>query len=257
MAYRTRLQSPSPPPPYVEEDPNPPYNRIDRNPQLLPPYTVGTGVATRGIDTVMAMIPVSLNEYRNHGFLRTLHLGEHANEPLFNVIAPYKIVSIAIRSASSNDSLILATATRMDWSDFPIDSVIDIQASTSGPAGQQLQQPQDLKVSMEKDADGRYTFTMDVGFGNRISRETFQWRPNSVAQGQGLDQTARGYNLVRLDNRYQHGPLRRDDGFTNEVFKFNIASRAARGYLGSKFAMVALMSALKIWYFMNAPVGGV
>ncbi|XXH05722.1 hypothetical protein Hte_012158 [Hypoxylon texense] len=116
----------------------------------------------------------------------------------------------------------------------------------------------------------QYPFSAEVGLGKDVRREDFEWRRSRGGEVQQLDKHAGyGWKLVRLSSEAtgQGGErAARSSGATSDgkevvavwshssswsaskVFKFQFLESGATGVLGDSFALIALASALKVWY---------
>ncbi|OTA99453.1 hypothetical protein M426DRAFT_325106 [Hypoxylon sp. CI-4A] len=133
-------------------------------------------------------------------------------------------------------------------------------------------------ITMKETHDWRhlnitYPFSLEVGLGGGSSKDTrvehFEWRSSRGAEIQTLTQFSRGYKLVRVGSSAVGQGGRRatraagatSDGLEvvavcayngswslSKAFKFQFLESGATGVLGDRFALVALMSGLKIWY---------
>ncbi|KAI1388805.1 uncharacterized protein F4822DRAFT_429423 [Hypoxylon trugodes] len=104
------------------------------------------------------------------------------------------------------------------------------------------------------------TFSFSIEVGPGMWRETFEWRHTSGAAVKALDGQRSGWKLVRLAGGGGAGfGATSSDGkevvavwawasaSLTKVFKFQFLSSGANGALGDRWAIMAVITALKIW----------
>lgn len=246
----------------------------------------GTSSSASGssIAGVTKRFPQSINAYfQKAGFSKTFHLGEHADQPLFAVTMHSGLTSnplLELHSGPNDSDPIIATANNEKrWSSGRT-TVVQIlpaafsslggadTASGSGPTSSQEAEKIIMKqTNLLKNVT--YPFSVEVGLGKDLRVENFEWRSSRGGEIQDLDKYTRGYKLVRLcsegtghggerstraanttsDGKEVVAVFAQNSGWSmNKIFKFQFLESGATGVLGDRFALVALMSGLKIWY---------
>ncbi|OTA95371.1 hypothetical protein M434DRAFT_393763 [Hypoxylon sp. CO27-5] len=273
------------PPPYSTVDtgaerasypPAPSYEAI------LPEASSGTSAS--GISGVNKRFPQSINAYfQKAGFSKTFHLGEHADQPLFAVTMHSGLTSkplLELHSGPKDSDPIIATANNEKrWSSGRTTVVQILPAAFSSISGAESASGSGTTSAQEAEKiimkqtnilkNVTYPFSVEVGLGKDLHVENFEWRSSRGGEVQGLDKYTRGHKLVRLgsegvgqggerstraanvtsDGKEVVAVFAQNTGWSmNKVFKFQFLESGATGVLGDRFALVALMSALKIWY---------
>ncbi|KAI0838012.1 hypothetical protein F5Y06DRAFT_269569 [Hypoxylon sp. FL0890] len=258
----------------------PPYSTVDPGRQAVP----GASTSSRSRSRANNRFPQSLNAYLpKAGFSKTFYLGEHADQPVFAVTMHSGLTSkplLELHSGPKGSDPIIATANNEKrWSSGRT-TVIQILPgaisslsgadSASGSSPESSQETQ--KIIMKQTnilKNVTYPFSIEVGLGKDLHVENFEWRGSRGGEVQGLDKYTRGYKLVRLGRegageggeRSTRAANTTSDGkevvavfahntswSMNKVFKFQFLESGATGVLGDRFALIALMTALKIWY---------
>ncbi|KAI1122716.1 hypothetical protein F5Y10DRAFT_253370 [Nemania abortiva] len=253
--------------------PPPPYQETANNTNTLPPpgpapaYGAGESSPAGGsVSGVKPKIPAALNAYM--GFSKTFYLGERKEDPLFAVRMHSgftKNPDLVLYDGPSDKSPILATATHE--SIWKPSSVLTVSAheGVAYDSGKQT-------VKMAAHSSFRhwtYRFTADVGVGKETRREEFEWRSSHGSEVKELDGNRWGWKLVRLSSQPLGGGGGRatralgstSDGLEvvaawahnasfsrSKTLKFQLMGSALTGMLGERGAVLALVSALRIWW---------
>ncbi|KAI1771710.1 hypothetical protein F4818DRAFT_428810 [Hypoxylon cercidicola] len=239
--------------------------------------------AGSGVAGVSSRFPQSLNAYFPKMKLsKTFHLGEHADQLRFAVTMHSGLTSkpwLELHSGPNESDPIVATAdNESKWGSSKnfVVQVIPIPESAAGVSSTSAQQdwqlsPQTIRIHRKHDwKHMQYPFSAEVGLGKDVRHEDFEWRHSRGGEVQQLDKYAGyGWKLVRLGSSATgQGGERpaRSSGATSDgkevvaawshstswsaskVFKFQFLESGATGVLGESFALIALASALKIWY---------
>ncbi|KAI1141079.1 hypothetical protein F5Y05DRAFT_298787 [Hypoxylon sp. FL0543] len=252
-----------------------------------PSYEAVPGASSSSSSSAIAGVnnsfPQSLNAYLPKGLSKTFHLGEHADQPVFAVTMHSGLTSkplLELHSGPKESDPIIATANNEKKWSCGRTTVVQIlpgaisslgaadSASDSRPESQQVAE----KIIMKQTnilKNVTYPFSIEVGLGKDVRVENFEWRGSRGAEIQGLDKYTRGYKLVRLgregagkggerssraanttsDGKEVVAVFAQNTGWSMyKVFKFQFLESGATGVLGDRFALTALMTALKIWY---------
>ncbi|KAI1080469.1 hypothetical protein F5B20DRAFT_539327 [Whalleya microplaca] len=269
------------PPPYTETDNARQYTNGSAAPAIpAPSYSeAGASTSTNKIAGVSNRFPPTLNAYlQKKGMSKTFHLGEHAETPLFSVSMHSGWTGkpmLNLKSGPNNTDPVLATANdESRWSGK--NAIIQIFAPEEGSAAgssSSSRSPQPTTtVKMTHKTGWRhatFSFSADVGLGKDTRREDFEWRHSRSEDIKELDKHSWGWKLVRLGSQAEgQGGDRatRSSGVSsdgkeivaiwtmngkwsmNKAFKFQYFGSALTGMMGERFAIVALMTALKMWY---------
>ncbi|KAI3320886.1 hypothetical protein HD806DRAFT_505253 [Xylariaceae sp. AK1471] len=258
------------PPPYSETD------NIARSANAYQPSgpapSYGTGESSSGagsISGVKLKFPPALNAYVQWKLTMTFHIGERKETPLYAVRTHSgftKNPELVLYDGPSDKHPILATANHESiWK--PKRSVLTIPARegvSHDTASQRVEM--NLNWSLKHQT---YTFEADVGAGKDTRRERFEWRGSHGGEVRELDGYKWGWKLVRLSSQLPGGGGERatrvlgsaSDG--NEVvaawahnnsmsmtkaFKFQFMGSALTGMMGDRWATLALISALRMWW---------
>ncbi|KAI0138200.1 hypothetical protein F4776DRAFT_82173 [Hypoxylon sp. NC0597] len=270
------------PPPYSTVDTG--AQRVTYPPAPSYEAVPGASSSASSIAGVNKRFPQSINAYfQKAGFSKTFHLGEHADQPLFAVTMHSGLTSkplLELHSGPKDSDPIIATANNEKrWSSGRTTVVqilptafssLGVGESSSGSSTAPSQEAE--KIIMKQTnllKNVTYPFSVEVGLGKDLRVENFEWRGSRGGEVQDLDKYTRGYKLVRLGSvgtgqggeRSTRAANVTSDGkevvavfaqntswSMNKVFKFQFLESGATGVLGDRFALAALMSALKIWY---------
>ncbi|KAI2605181.1 uncharacterized protein GGS25DRAFT_419057 [Hypoxylon fragiforme] len=228
--------------------------------------------------------PQALNGYYEKKWTtRNIQLGEHANSPLYNVAlgSDYTGKLDLCAGASSSAGPVIATAAFTSKWGSAKETIVELLALGDDAAGSSYsggggtgstRVVMKMKVGL---LHVSYRFSVQTGTGKDLRTEDFEWRQSRGEEVRGLNKHAGyGWKLVRLsgNNAEQGGGgggsdrTKRAVGWTsdgqevvaawshnnswsaNKVFKLQFLESGATGVLGDRFAVVALMTALKIFH---------
>ncbi|KAI1420218.1 hypothetical protein F5Y12DRAFT_773995 [Xylaria sp. FL1777] len=254
----------------THEVPPPPYQEVNHGKNAGPAPSYNAGRPSRGAGSTYGTtlkFPPTLNAYLQLGFTKTFHLGETKDTPLFAARMHSGLTrnpELVLYDGPSEKGPVLATATHASmWKSA---SVITAPAREGVAHDSDTQQvtmsaPRILKHKT-------YAFTADVGVGKETRREQFEWRSSHGNEVRELDGYRWGWKLVRLSNqaadsgedRAMRASGSTSDGFEvvaawahnnsmsmSKAFKFQLMGSVLSGMLGDRGAILALISALRIW----------
>ncbi|KAI1172277.1 hypothetical protein F4777DRAFT_562371 [Nemania sp. FL0916] len=263
--------------------PPPPYQEVGDSTNAYPPpgpaptYEAGeSSSGSRAISNVQCKIPPSLNAYLPMAFTKTFHLGAKKDEPLFAVRSHSgftKNPELVMYDGPSDKGHVLATATYESWKSR--NSILTAPAR-EGAVDHDSEKQRVIMGAHISLKHQTYTFTADVGAGKETRNEAFEWRSSRGSEVKELDGYRWGWKLVRLSSRMEGGGgdrLTRELGSTSDglevvaawaynnsmsmtkAFKFQLLGSARTGTMGDRGAVLALMSALRIWWIeMNTAI---
>ncbi|KAI0395568.1 hypothetical protein F5Y17DRAFT_422820 [Xylariaceae sp. FL0594] len=241
-----------PPAPAQQYVPHEPHHAYDSQP--------GRGGQTK--------FPPALNGYIQKVFSTTLHLGPTKDSPLYAVrmhTGMTKNPEQVMHDGPSDKYPVLATANRVSmWK--PSRTALTI-AARDGVTHDEASEC----VEMEAHTSFKtktFTFEADVGPGKETHRERFEWRPSHGAEIRELDGYKWGWKLVRVSNAVAGGGGSRatraagsaSDGSEvvavwahngmsmTKALKFQFRGSALTGILGDRWATLAIISAVRIWW---------
>ncbi|CAG8390889.1 unnamed protein product [Penicillium salamii] len=242
------------PPPYTESDPH----------AQVPVYE------TAGPSAVAATIkfPPALNGYYQWKFTSTSHLGPTAEQKLFAVSTHTTVFShkpsVVLHDGPTNQHPVMATALADRWGRIrPIE--LTLPPRPDGPYATEI--VESLVPSSSKLTTPTWTFEASVG-PKGTTREKFQWRSSHGAEIKNLAGHSCGWKLVRLAETASVGGSRkeRDVGSTSDGLevvaiiahnaswsmtkglRFAFLGSGLTGTMGETWEILALTSALQLWY---------
>ncbi|KAI1472365.1 uncharacterized protein F4812DRAFT_408631 [Daldinia caldariorum] len=270
-----------PPPPYTAIDSSqaPPYAAACGSSQA-PPVAGASAIAG-----VRNRFPQCLNAYFEKKFMsKVFHLGEHAETPLYAVTMHSgwsgKPLLEMHAGPSESDPVVATAGHESRWSSgkrtviqvFP-DPASDPggpttsagESSSGSGSGSGSGSPGAAKKTVHMTQKHSWTrlwheLSVEVGTGKKVRAEDFKWRRTRGEEVKELDKWGQGWKLVRLSGTAA-GKNATSDGkevvavwtvngswSMNKFCKFQFLESGATGVLGDAFALVALVSGLKIWY---------
>ncbi|KAI1846667.1 hypothetical protein JX265_009030 [Neoarthrinium moseri] len=221
--------------------------------------------------------PPSFNAYYQKKLSMTMHLGEHREQPLFAV----KMHSgwrgkpgIVLHGGPSSDDPVLASAVNKSyWSRHTTVTLPPLPDSPSESCSEFMQTHTSLKTLT-------YKFAVEVGDGPNAHREDFEWRHSRGAEIRGLDKHSWGWKLARLGACSQGSGGERNERSLGETsdgkevvavwaqnsgwsltkaYKFEFVGAGLTGEMGERWALMAVITALRIWHIewtaQNAAAG--
>ncbi|KAI1748625.1 hypothetical protein F4782DRAFT_346640 [Xylaria castorea] len=259
----------------MEGIPPPPYQETDNHTNTYPPagpapsYHVGESSSGAGFTSSGGVkFPPTLNAYLQMAFTKTFYLGEKKEAPSFAVRMHSgftKNPELVLYNGPSEKDPILATATHESmWKSMA--TLLTVPAREGvlhDNESQKVKMPCHWSLKHQT-----YTFTADVGVGKETRREEFEWRSSHGNEVRELDGYKWGWKLVRLSgepvgsggDRVTRASGSTSDGHEivavwahnnsmsmTKAFKFQFMGSALNGMLGERGAVMALISALRIW----------
>ncbi|KAI0900872.1 hypothetical protein F4806DRAFT_172215 [Annulohypoxylon nitens] len=265
-----QFQQPPPPPPasssqYQYFPPPPPQPQ----PQMMLQQT----------PRIPRQFPNSFNMYRGSGIgNRHFTLGEHQNAPLYAVALHSGFSgkpSVVLHNGPSDNRPPLAAVEKSGWSSkgtvyLPPPPVMGAGANAGvrGSRGGKEGAAEERFEAGGGFGHKIYTFSIETGVGAGARREMFEWRHSSGRAVKGLDGRSGGWKLCRLatgppagaeGRGFVEGGERGSDGreivavwawasgSLTKLFKFSFLGSGANGVLGERWAVMAVMTALKMW----------
>lgn len=218
-------------------------------------------------------LPLSFNIYYKQWFSSMYQIGEHENQPLFTIQRHgawgHDKPMIVLHEGADPKGPVVGTVTKEGL--MKHDTVIELHSE-----GRTIREPLVSDVSMTL-KNSRFTFSFDVGLrGKETRRETFEWRISKAIEVRTLDSMAFGWKLVRLnpDQPTGRGGSRgaRDVGETSDgkevvaawsensgmtlskIAKFHFLGAGATGEFGDDWALMAALSAFRLWKFTSGSI---
>ncbi|KAL7621365.1 hypothetical protein AAE478_008686 [Parahypoxylon ruwenzoriense] len=263
------------PPPYSMTDAPIPHGEAPTY-EAAPGYSATTSTSG-GIAGVSSRFPQTINAYFGKKVFKTFYVGEHADSPLFAVTMHSGVTSkplLELRGGLRDSDPIIATADNESRWSSGRNAVIKILGTPAGhgPTDDEGYPEQTFPMKQQHVwKNVSYQFTAEIGRGKDVRREDFEWRRSRGGEVHDLNGTAAwGWKLVRLSSGDQPGAGgtretraagETSDGkevvavwamnyrwSTNKMFRFQFLSSSATGLLGERFALAALITALKLWH---------
>jgi hypothetical protein len=221
-------------------------------------------------------LPLSFNIYYKKWFSSMYQIGEHEDQPLFTIQRHgawgHDKPMIVLHEGADPKGPVVATVTKQGL--VKHDTVIELRRP--GLEGEPIREPLVSDVSMTL-KNSRFTFAFDVGRGKeKTHRETFEWRISKAIEVRTLDSMAFGWKLVRLgpDQPAGKGGSRgaRDVGEASDgnevvaawsensgmtlskIAKFHFLGAGATGEFGDDWALMAALSAFRLWKFTSGSI---
>ncbi|KAI1380548.1 hypothetical protein F4677DRAFT_441861 [Hypoxylon crocopeplum] len=239
--------------------------------KVTPPPPYSEADAAAGVEysatTKGYSIPQTVSVFWPKQLDRVFYVGETWDELLFTVKMGYEKPSrtpLEVRLSSKPKGSVIARVDELS------DGVIVIPPPMGSPA-----EHNGTRVVLQKYTEWnkpRHMFSMVVGPRPWRKTETFEWRRSSGGKVRQLDGCTTGWKLVRVHNEVspiRDDPARRaqqQEDLTSDnkevvaVFSvneswfpsgkalmFRLHGSGATGELGGDFALVALLSAFKVW----------
>ncbi|KAI1475786.1 hypothetical protein F4774DRAFT_395865 [Daldinia eschscholtzii] len=270
------------PPPYTATDTSaqPPLNDSE-----APSYTAAPEGGSSEIGAIAGVsnrFPLSFNAYFEKKIMSKLfYLGEHAEAPLYAVTMHSGWTTkplLEMHSGPKDSDPIMATVGYESWFSTGKRTIIKIfpdiaglstpaEESSSGSSSGSDSASGPAVAVKTFDMIQRYKWTrswhelsIEVGIGKDVRQENFEWRRTQGEEVKELDSSGEGWKLVRLEGTAT-GKNSTSDGkevvavwsvnggwSMTKFCKFQFLGSGATGVLGDTFAIVALISGLKIRY---------
>jgi hypothetical protein len=216
-------------------------------------------------------IPSSFNGYYQKKLTSTFHLGEHADQPLFAVKTHTGwsgVPGVVLHSGPTDKDPPLAAAG--NETGLESERHKDTLVLLPPPPGAENESSYEFLRHDPSFKTETYRFTIDVGLGGdkETLPENFEWRPSDRQEIQQLVKRNKyilGWELVRLGSRVDIRDGEGSSGITpdgeeivavwaryagwslTKAFKFQFMGSGASGELGERWAVMAVISALRIW----------
>ncbi|KAI0203361.1 hypothetical protein F4808DRAFT_418431 [Astrocystis sublimbata] len=252
---------------YMEGIPPPPYQ--DQPPSYDDAGESSSAGAAEIVTSGGIRIPANLNAYYAGAFTKTFYIGEKKDAPSFAARIHSGLTKnpelVVYNGPSDKEDAIWATANQQSvWK--AKNTIITIPALEGVPHDDERQ-----TITMACNWNLKHAtcnYTADVGSGKKTRREEFEWRSSHGKELKELGGYKWGWKLVRLSNDpFSTGGDResRATGSTSDgqevvavwahnnslsmskAFKFKFLGSALDGTLGERGAVLALISALRIW----------
>lgn len=221
---------------------------------------------------ISQQFPPSFNAYYQWKFTRTFHLGQSKDNPLYAVRTHSGwsgTPGITLHNGPNDDDPPLAAAgNESKWSNHSIIILPPLPGSDAESSSEFMR----TNVNWRSVT---YPFTIEVGEGRKLRRENFEWRQSRGEEIKEIDKHSRGWKLVRL-GAFAQGPggerSERSLGATSDgkeivavwafysgwsltkSFKFQFMNSGLTGELGERWAVMAVITSLRMWYLHWAGV---
>ncbi|RYP23419.1 hypothetical protein DL765_001124 [Monosporascus sp. GIB2] len=223
-------------------------------------------------------LPLSFNIYYKQWFSSMYQIGEHENQPLFTIQRHgawgHDKPMIVLHEGADPKGPVVGTVTKKGL--MKHDTVIELPMSPrQGSEGGTIREPLVSDVSLTL-KNSRFTFSFDVGRGKETRRETFEWRISKAIEVRTLDSMAFGWKLVRLgpdqptgrggsrgardvgeasDGKEVVAAWSENSGMTlSKIAKFHFLGAGATGEFGDDWALMAALSAFRLWKFTSGSI---
>ena len=223
-------------------------------------------------------LPLSFNIYYKQWFSSMYQIGSHENQPLFTIQRHgawgHGKPMIVLHEGADSKGPIVGTVTKEGLMNH--DAVIELPQG-SGGGGITIREPLASDVSLTL-KNSRFTFSFDVGRpGKETRREAFEWRISKSVEVRTLDSMAFGWKLVRLgadnlpagrggergarevgetsDGREVVAAWSENSRMTlSKIAKFHFLGAGATGEFGDEWALMAALSAFRLWKFTSGSI---
>jgi hypothetical protein len=200
--------------------------------------------------------------YRGSTFSRSFTLGEHQSQPLYTISTHTGWSGqpdVLLHSGPNDSSPPLAGASSNTFSRSSTVELPPLPGSGRASAEETL--------DFSGFGHGKYSFSVEVGSAGR--REAFEWRHSHGKEVDALGGARTGWKLVRVatdapggdarGSRFVSGGPRTSDGkevvaaWSNarmsmtKQLSFQFMGSGATGALGERWAVMAVITALRIW----------
>ncbi|KAI0882451.1 uncharacterized protein GGS22DRAFT_191038 [Annulohypoxylon maeteangense] len=229
--------------------------------QYLPP--------PQPLPQIPRQFPPAFNMYRASGLgNRHYTLGEHQKTPVYAISLHSGLSGqpdVVLHNGPQSSLPPLAAAEKSAWSSRGTVYLPPLPGAAVGKKG----------AAEERFENGgglghrTFSFAVEVGGGGGVGqREMFEWRHSKGGAVKGLDGRSGGWKLVRLamgppvgvdGAGFVQGVERGSDGrevvavwagasgSLSKILKFQFLGSGASGLLGERWAIMAVMTGLKIW----------
>lgn len=216
--------------------------------------------------------PPSFNAYYQWKFTKTFHLGLTKDQPLYAVRTHTGwsgTPGIVLHNGPSDkDPPLAAAGNESRWSKHSVVILPPLPGSDAESSTEFMRTNVSWKTVT-------YPFTIEVGDENNLRRENFEWRQSRGEEIKELDKHSRGWKLVRLGSNASGPGGERGEralGATSDgkevvavwtwhsgwsltkSFKFQFLGSGLTGELGDRWAVMAVVTALRTWYLYHEGV---
>ncbi|KAI0837368.1 hypothetical protein F5Y06DRAFT_304756 [Hypoxylon sp. FL0890] len=240
--------------------PPPPYSPNDASTAAPPPQ-----IPQQQVPQTKRHFPRAFSMYRESSWTeRKFSIGEHQATPLYTVTLHSGWSGqpdVVLHNGPSDQRPPLAGVKGNAWSTSATVTLRPIPGSGLDAAEEKMQVSGGFGHST-------FVFSIEVGVGSAARRETFEWRHSSGSAVKGLDARSSGWKLVRLatgapggveGGNFVKGGVTAGDGkevvavwawasgSLTKKLKFQFLGSGANGVLGERWAIMAVITALRIW----------
>ncbi|KAJ6095248.1 hypothetical protein N7486_005994 [Penicillium sp. IBT 16267x] len=235
------------PPPYTESA-QPPHEDV-------PPYEAPSyGETADGSKTIQSAtkFPPVLKGYFQWKLTRTFHLGPSAEEKLFAATTRANLLSskplIELHDGPTNEHPIMATVRADKWGRTR-PATISLPARPGSPHVGSIEE-QLVPGSSKGYVSMSSTWAFEIAAADKGSaRERFEWRSSHGKEIKDLATgLSNGWKLVWVSGPGSGAGGAEESGMT-KGFRFAFMGTGLTGTLGEVWELVALSSALMLWYF--------
>ncbi|KAI1460812.1 hypothetical protein F4805DRAFT_344873 [Annulohypoxylon moriforme] len=216
--------------------------------------------------------PPAFNMYRTSKLgAKNYSIGEHQNAPLYAVVLHSGFSGnpdIVLHNGPHDNRPPLAAVEKSGWSGRGTVYLPPAPGSSSYSGGKVTGAAEERFETGGGFGHKTYVFSIETGVGAGAQREMFEWRHSSGRAVKGLEGRGGGWKLCRLatgppagveGGMFVQGGDRGSDGrevvavwawasgSLTKTFKFQFLGSGASGVLGERWAIMAVMTALKIW----------
>lgn len=211
-------------------------------------------------------IPLALNIYTRRWKATLYNIGQHADQPSFELKVDYGMSKskpfLVLHNTSSE--LVASVTSESITKGHAVITVPGRPGSSQNTISERLEVKYSFPLAV-------FSFSFDVGRGKETHREAFEWRFSKGKEVKVFGAWSTGWKLVRLDREAESGPGegssrserlhgQTSDGkpvvavvadnmspSTNKIAKFHFVGAGATGEMGEEWAFMALMTAVRVW----------
>lgn len=204
-------------------------------------------------------------------------LGEHEDQPLFTIQRHgawgHDKPMIVLHEGADPKGPVVGTVTKQSLTNH--DTVVALpRRSRHGSETETIREGLHSDMAFK---NSRFTFSFDIGREGEVKhRESFEWRPSKGIEVRSLDSMAFGWKLVRLGPEQPKGQGGRrevrnageaSDGkevvaawsensamSLSKIAKFYFLGAGARDEFGEDWALLAVLSAFRLWKFTSLSI---
>ncbi|ETS72934.1 hypothetical protein PFICI_15326 [Pestalotiopsis fici W106-1] len=249
----------APPPAYSEAVASTPQESLEQ-----PQQSDLTSI--RPTTQVPQQFPASFNAYYQWKFTKTFHLGESKDHPLYAVRTHSGWSGnpgiVLHNGPSDQDPPLAAAGQENQWSRHSFIILPPLPGSSAESSTEFMRTNVGWKNTSQE-------FSIEVGIGDNLKREKFEWRQSHGSEIKQLGKCTRGWKLVRVSaeaagpggERNERAPGASSDGkeivavwafyagwSMTKSFKFQFLGSGLTGELGERWSVMAVITALRMWY---------